>query len=121
MPRLAQQGDRRGPLAALLIVLGLLLGAGPASTSSASARDAFARPGSLRQGATVSLPRSTDQSTLSEEESGADPFSFVPPVPPQIVLDGLASWPSGVDFASVNSPSGQSAAAPYRARAPPAA
>jgi hypothetical protein len=121
VPRWAHHEDRRGPFAALLILIGLLFSAGSVSAGGIVGRDASARLGPLRQGSATSLVHAADGATLAAEDSGTDAPSFLRPPRPRIVVERLASRPAQPRAVAASPARPASPAAPYRARAPPAA
>ena len=121
MPRWAHEGDRRGPLAALLILVGLLFSAGSVSAAGTSVRDASARLGQARSGSASASVRTSEWSILSDESGAPDTDSFVPPSPPRLVVEPLAQRPSNQPEPGGTDGHHKKTAAAYRARAPPAA
>ena len=117
MPSAAQDRVRRGPLAALLILFGLLLSSGPAAAGS-GLREPAVRLGPARQAASTAILPPGTRNPLDDEASGAG--AFLPPSATGIVTAFLWSRPAA------EAPSGAFAALPeparasYRARAPPA-
>jgi hypothetical protein len=113
----AQDRMQRGPLAALLILLGLFLGSGPAAATTSG----FAAPAARaeRQGAAAAYLGSASRSTLDDEKVGAGPL--VLPSHPRLVTDRL--WTrqgAGFPVPAADQPPRPSLLL-YRARAPPAA
>jgi len=118
VPTKAQIRETRGPVAALLILVGLLFSAG--AFSGAGVRDASIRLGPARQGSATSLVRATDSAMLSDEATPEDGTSFVPPAEPRRVVERLALRPSNRVPADTPPTRATRGAASYRARAPPA-
>lgn len=119
MPTPAQDRVSRGPFAALLILLSLVLG-----PAAAAAGGNFSGPaprlGSGRHTVAAVLAPSTTRNPLDDEAvGGGDPL--VLPPHPRIVTEALQSRP-GTDLSPRSSAAiPPSAVAPYRARAPPVA
>lgn len=118
VPKLAQDNIRRGPIAALLVLLSLFASSGAIAGAAPNGRDTVTRPGSARPGAAASTIRSADD--LLADEAG-DTASFVPPPPPRIVAEPLFAGPAQTIAPAAFSAPRAGAASPYRARAPPAA
>jgi hypothetical protein len=120
VPSTAQDRDRRGPLAALLILLSLFLAAETAAAASYDVRPPAARLGSSRPGPSAALLPPGTRNSLDDEIAGAggDP-SLLPPAPgivtERLWARPLAEAPSETQGAVERPPS-----ASYRARAPPA-
>ena len=120
MPGTAQDRVRRGPLAALLILLSLVLAAGTAAAGSSSIESAAARLGTSRHGtATALLPPGT-RNTLDDEAPGLDTGPSIPPSAPGIVTEILWAGPRGGTSSGARPAAPRPAGASYRARAPPA-
>ncbi|MEA3065936.1 MAG: hypothetical protein QOJ27_2388 [Sphingomonadales bacterium] len=119
MPTTAQDRDRRGPLAALLILLSLFLAAGTAAAGS-DVRGPAARFGSNRHNASTALLPPGARNLADDEMSGAGDDPSPVPSAPGIVTERLWERP----LAEVASPERGSVPRPpsasYRARAPPA-
>ncbi len=118
MPTTAQDRIRRGPLAALLILLSLFATSGTATAGSDLRSPA--RLGTSRHGpATAVLPSGTRNSS-DDEPLGSPAGASVPPSAPDIVTERLWTRPRA------ETPIAEPAAPPrprrsaYRARAPPA-
>ena len=120
MPTPAQDRARRGPFAALLILLSLLLGSANAAAAGGDIRAPASRLGSSRQGSATALLPAGTRDPLDDEASGGAPGPSLLPDRPRIVTERLAARPS----AEAPSPSqnilAEPAGSPYRARAPPA-
>jgi len=118
VPYQAHDRVRRGPFAALLILLGLLLSSGAVTGSASVPRSSAARQSSDRAGAAILVARFEERSVLSGETP--DPDSFAPPASPRIATSAL--WVRPLAQAGLGaSPSFlQPAYRSYRARAPPA-
>jgi hypothetical protein len=120
VPTPAQDRVRRGPLAALLILLGLVLASGTAAAAgfdlSTASRLGPSRPGQ----ATALLPPAT-RNPLDEEES--DPATGPSPLPsaPGVVTERLGARPRPETPSPVQAAVPHPPGASYRARAPPAA
>src|SRR5688500_12473830 len=88
----AQDRITRGPFAALLILLSLVLGS--ASTAAgADIRGPRARPGSGRHGAVTALLPAGTRNALDDEASGEGAGSSLPPSAPGIVTHALWARP----------------------------
>lgn len=120
MPTAAQDRIGRGPFAALLILLSLLLGSGTAADSGFDLRQTT-RLAPSRHSAAVALLQSGVRNPSDEELSGAGGDSPVPSSGPILVTQRLwarpAAEPSIPDEVALRKPR----SALYRARAPPAA
>jgi hypothetical protein len=120
VPTAAQDRVRRGPFAALLILLSLLLGSAGASAAGNDPRGPASRLGSSRQGTATALLPATARNPVEDETPGAGTGPSLPASAPYIPAERLWARPRA-DF-----PSSQLGAlpgvpgAPYRARAPPA-
>ena len=111
--------DRRAPLAALLVLFGLLLGTGSVTNAQAGLRSPGAR---LVQSGKVPahvLPGS--RAILSDEEARPDAQPVAPPAGPAIVpaRSSPAALPQAAKRSFFNPHPAPTAR--YRARAPPAA
>ena len=118
VPTRAQMRETRGPLAALLILVGLLFSAG--AVSSTGIRDGSVRLGSARQGSAPSLVRASEAASAADEATPDDVSSFVPPPEPRVVFERLALRPADPLFPQSDAARARPATASYRARAPPA-
>ena len=116
----AQDRVRRGPLAALLICLGLFLAAGSAAAAGSGIEAPAVRPGPGRHNAATFVLPSGTRNPLDDEASGGGAGPSVLPSAPGIVTHRLPARPradaASVAAAAVPRPAG----AAYRARAPPA-
>ena len=120
MPTTAQDRTTRGPVAALLILLSLLLGSA-ASASPSDLRGPAARLGASRGGPSAALLPAGTRNPLDDEAPGPELGSALPP--PTVsgpVTETLWTLPrAGFDSAQ-DVPPRSLAGASYRARAPPA-
>ncbi|HEX8449198.1 MAG TPA: hypothetical protein VF652_06365 [Allosphingosinicella sp.] len=120
MPTTAQDRTTRGPIAALLILLSLVLGSA-ASASAADLQGPAARLGASRGGPSTALLPAGTRNPLDDEAPGPELGSALPP--PAVsgpVAEALWTRP-GAGFATAkDSPPRRLAGASYRARAPPA-
>jgi len=119
VPTPAQDRIHKGPFAALLILLSLVLSSGAAAAGS-DLRGSAARLGPSRYGAATALLPSGARNPLDDEAKGTGAGAAVPPAAPGLVTHRLwarplAQGPSGGPVALP-----KPANAPYRARAPPA-
>lgn len=119
MPMQAQDRPGRGPFAALLILLSLVLGSASAAAAGSDLRGPAARPGSSRQASVALLPSAT-RNSLDDEASGEGEGSSLPPSAPGIVTQALWARPLPEASSSASNAVPRPAHAPYRARAPPA-
>ena len=120
MPKPAQDRYQRGPIAALLILLGLFLGSGPAAATGAGIAQPAARMAAGRPGQAALLHASA-RSLLDDEAPDGRDRPLLRPARPDIVTLFLSARPhSGLAEAAdlVRPPPGDFL---YRARAPPAA
>jgi hypothetical protein len=115
----AQTRVRTSPLAALLILLSLVLGAGGAAATAGDGLDPAARAGRDRDGAAVALFRAPDRNRLPDEGPGPDTAPFAPPRPPRIVTGLLGARPAATPEAAAPLPRPAPRTVAYRARAPP--
>jgi hypothetical protein len=120
VPSTAQDRDRRGPFAALLILLSLLLASGPAAAAVDDVRAPAARLGSSRQAAATALLPPGTRNPFDDEISGPGDDPGLLPSRPGIVTERLWARPPAEapshEWGAVPQPPGAS----YRARAPPA-
>lgn len=111
---------RRGPVAALLILLSLIAGSGSVAGAGSALRDPLTRLASARTaaGTGIVLARPRDGGSETTDPDAAP--SLLPPGP-CILVERLAPTPLRLvgTKATANLPT--ISAAPYRARAPPAA
>lgn len=120
MPNPAPDRVRSAPFAALLLLLGVLLGTGGAGAADLGLRGA-SRPGAVRHGATLSLSRSTPRAAATDDYPEPQPSASGPPSRPSVVTVGLATRPgNGAATAPSRALAGRDFHS-YRARAPPAA
>lgn len=120
MPTSAQDRVRRGPFAALLILLSLLLGSANAAAAGSDIQAPASRLGSSRQGNATALLPPGARNPLDDETSGGGTGPTLLPSTPGIVTERLAARPlaEAPPRAPAAVPGPPSAA--YRARAPPA-
>ena len=119
MPMPAQDRMKRGPFAALLILLSLVLGSASASAAS-DIRAPGARPGSNRHGATAALFSPGTRNAFDDEVTGDGPGPALAPSAPAIVTQALWARPAAEVPVIAPAATPRPAAASYRARAPPA-
>jgi hypothetical protein len=119
VPSTAQDRDRKGPVAALLILLSLFLTSGTAA-ANADIRAPSARLGSGRHGPSAALLLPGTRDSLDDESlgSGADPS--LPPPSPAVATERLWAGPQAEFPPRTQSRAPRPATAAYRARAPPA-
>ena len=121
MPKPAQDRVRRGPFAALLILLGLFLTSGPSAAAGFDLRAPTSRLGSSRPGAAAALLPSGARNPLDDEASGAGAGPTLLPFRPVVVTERLAGRPSAEAGSEASAAAPRPPSASYRARAPPAA
>jgi hypothetical protein len=114
----AQDRIRRGPFAALLILLSLVLGSAGAAATGNDVRGHAARPASSRHAAAALLPSAT-RNTL-DDEAPREGVGSLPPSAPGIVTETLWARPLAEAPAAAWDEVPEPASASYRARAPPA-
>jgi hypothetical protein len=119
VPMTAQDRVRRGPLAALLILLGLFLTSG-ATFAGYDLRAPASRLGPSRQGASAALLPPATRNPLDDEASGAGADPALAASEPAIVTERLRARPVAEVPPLARSAVPQPGSAPYRARAPPA-
>ncbi len=119
MPNPAQDRIRRGPFAALLILLGLVLGSANAAASY-DLRGPASRLGSSRQGTAPALLPAGTRGSVADEASGAGTGPSLLPSTPGIVTERLSARPRAETPWRAESAVPGSPTAAYRARAPPA-
>ena len=120
MPRPAQDRSQTGPLAALLILLGLLLGSGNAVAAGNGIGAPAARSSLGRQTPTNAILQSAARGTLGDEASAGGGDSADPPVRPALVTRLLWARNQAAPTAAAAPARRQPAGRHYRARAPPA-
>lgn len=120
MPNPAQDRVRRGPFAALLILLSLLLGSANAAAAGSDIQAPASRLGSSRQGSATALLPSGTRNPLDDEMSGGSTGPSPLPSTPGIVTGPLWARPRAEAPLPALVAAPGPAAAPYRARAPPA-
>lgn len=120
MPTTAQDRIRRGPFAALLILLSLLLGSANAAAAAGDLQGPASRLGSSRQGATAALLPPGTRNPLDDEASAGGTGPFPLPSNPAVVTDRLWARPPAEAAPRPQVAVRQAARASYRARAPPA-
>ena len=121
VPRMADQSVRRGPLAALLLLLSLLLGVAPATGAVQSLGDPLAGFDSAHLGAPPAKIRPADRDVIRAKAPDADPISFDQPPEPCLVVERLPGRPLPRLALLASREVAQFAGAHYQARAPPAA
>jgi hypothetical protein len=119
VPKLAQDRLQRGPLAAFVILLGLLLGGGPGAATAAGVASPAARTAFARHRPSAALLQPKLRTTLDDDASGAGPL--VLPTGRAIVSGRVWVRPAVGFPARTSVPRPQPGAFLYRARAPPAA
>jgi hypothetical protein len=119
VPTTAQDRVRRGPLAALLILLSLVLTSGTAAAGYDSG-GAASRLGSSRQGTTTALLPPGTRNPLDDEAPGGGPGPLLLPSEPGIVTETLPATPRSAAGSNARPSIAQPATPSYRARAPPA-
>lgn len=117
MPKTAQDRVRKGPFAALLILLSLVLGSATAA-AGADLRGPSARLGPARHNSGAALLPSPARSSPDDDAPGSGPSLL--PSGPGIVTERLAARPSADFLPFDRSDVARPASANYRARAPPA-
>jgi hypothetical protein len=117
VPTTAQDRVRKGPFAALLILLSLFLSSATAA-SGADLRGPSTRFGAGRHNTAAALLPSPARSPLDDETPGSGP-SLLPSVP-GLVTEKLPARPEAEFRPSARSAVPRPASASYRARAPPA-
>ena len=120
MPTTAQDRNRGGPLAALLILLSLFLTSATATAVSYDFQAPASRLGSSRQGAATALLPPGARNPLDDETSGGGTSPSLLSSGPDIVTERLWARPRSDAESSALDQVQQPASAPYRARAPPA-
>lgn len=121
MPTRAQDRIGRGPFAALLILLSLLLGSGSAAAAGFDIRQSAPRLGPSRGSAAVALLPSEIRNIAGDDVSAAGSGASLPPSAPGLVTRSLWARPAAEPGPRDQSPRARAANASYRARAPPAA
>jgi hypothetical protein len=116
----AQERARRGPVAALLILLGLLFGSGSGLAAGFDSGQG-AQLGSQRHGAPAILLRSAHRDATPDDDKGPEPGASPVPRPSGVVTTLVAARPGSPFQAAADLRLPRAAAAAYRARAPPAA
>ena len=119
MPTTAQDRVRRGPFAALLILLSLFLGSATAAAGT-DLRGPSTRLGSSRHSPAAALLPSPARSSLEDEASDSGSGPSLRPSAPGIVTEGLPARPRAGFRPAAQASIPQPASASYRARAPPA-
>ena len=120
MPDLAHERLRSGSLAALLLLLGALLGSG-AAAADYEARSSAARLGAERQVAAHAALRTAVRDSLPDDEADPDRLPYFPPPRPAVVRAAVESRPADAGPAAESLARPRRGSAPYRARAPPPA
>ena len=121
MPRTAQDRAGRGPFAALLILLSLVLGSATAAAASADTSGPATRLAPGRQNSAAALLASGTRNPLEDEAKGAGAGPSILPCRPGIVTELLPARPRAGSPSAAPAALPRTANAPYRARAPPAA
>jgi|GEM_PF-4203902 len=119
VPDEAQKQMRRGPVAALLLLVGLLLGA---SAGIAPGLDPSGSSSQLRQahgGKAAVAARTAPRKAFAEADDAGDPFVLPPPA--RIVAAAAATHPAGPAGGIETAAPERRTLRAYRARAPPAA
>jgi hypothetical protein len=120
VPSPAPDRVRSAPFAALLLLLGVLLGTGGAGAADLGLRGA-SRPGAVRHGATLSLSRSAPRAAATDDYPEPQPSAAGPPSLPCVVTVRLTVRPGTAGRAAASLALARRAFPSYRARAPPAA
>ncbi|MEO7177419.1 MAG: hypothetical protein ABIW83_01105 [Allosphingosinicella sp.] len=121
MPTTAQDRVRRGPFAALLILLSLLLSSGIDAAAGNDFRSPLARLAPSRNGAGTAVLLSGTRNPSDDESIGPEGGPFLAPSEPVPVTDLLWARPLADSQRGDRVPGPRPATASYRARAPPAA
>lgn len=121
MPTTAQDRTGRGPFAALLILLSLVLGSATAAAASVETSGPATRLAPARQNGAAALLPSAARNPLEDEANGTGAGPSVLPYPPGIVTERLSARPGAESPSAVPAAVPRRAILPYRARAPPAA
>jgi hypothetical protein len=120
VPNPAQDRIGRGPFAALLILLSLLLGSANAAAAHGDIQAPASRLGPSRQGSAAALLPSGTRNPLDDEMTGGGGGPCLLPSAPGIVTERLPARPRSEAAPGVRTPAPRPAGACYRARAPPA-
>lgn len=118
MPTTAQDRVRRGPLAALLILLSLFATSGTAAAGSDLRTPA--RLGASRHAQATAVLPSGIRNSSDDEPLGGGAGASVPPSAPGIVTERLWTRPRAETLAASSAALPRPPRAAYRARAPPA-
>jgi hypothetical protein len=116
----AQDRDRRGPFAALLILLSLVLGSASAAAAGSGTTGSATRLGSSRHIVAAALLPAGTRNPLEDEASSAGAGPSVLPSAPAIVTETLWATPWAEAPAAPAADVQRPTSASYRARAPPA-
>ena len=113
-------GDRQGPIAALILFIALLFGAAPTAVGPGLG-DPLSRVSPARQGRQAPARGAFEQDRGVVAAAQAEAGDSVPPPPLRVVTAAVHSRPASrsARLVSLNLP--RLRAAPYSARAPPAA
>lgn len=118
MPKWAHDRSGRGPFAALLILLGLVLSSGAAAGSASVQPGSAVRQSPVRSNAAILVARPAERGAVPGETP--DPKSFAPPRSPAVVKTILWARPTAETGFGAGPAIRQPAHRSYRARAPPA-
>jgi len=120
VPTPAQDRIGRGPFAALLILLSLVLSSGAAAAAGGDVRGSAARLSPGRYGVATALLPAGARNPLDDEAPRTGAGASIPPAGPDLVTRRLWARPcaGGLSGDRVELP--KRACASYRARAPPA-
>ena len=116
----AAANERTGPVAALFIFLALLLGAVP-TAAAPGAGDPLSRLSPARAGRQAPARGVFEGDRAPVAATQAEPGASVPPPPPAVVAAIVHSRPASHSARPVSLDLPRLRAAPYSARAPPAA
>ena len=110
---------RRGPIAVLLLLVGLVLGSA-GGTGAARAQGPVSEAGQTRASKAAVAPRTPPRDLATPgEDDGGDPFLLFPRAP--IVEDRAEMHPAPPAPPTAGAPARRPNLSGYRARAPPAA
>lgn len=120
-PASARDAMRRAPVAALLILLSLIAGPGPVSGAGSALRDPLTRLAPARSAAGTGVVSARPRDGGSDETSDPHAAPSLLPPGPRILVKSLSATPLPLLGPKASAKPANIAAAPYRARAPPAA